>query len=204
MGYLRTNDVGATWTTHSGARLPLPVTPTIQEIIRPIGPFTSLINQCTSAVDAEGRLHIVYYNDDADGFTNYHHLWWDGAAWRDDVLSSRKHHVNMSGGGFLQIPISRPDIVIDRKQRIYVLYRGDLSGERLVAQRLDPPDYKAPGPCFLLWNESLEYSEPVIDRIRWERDEILSVFILPCDQAQFDKPQPNRLKPAFLVDYKLA
>ena len=203
IGYLKTDDLGITWKTHSGARLPLPITPTIQEIIRPVGPFTSLINQCCSAVDAAGRVHAVYYDDDSEGFTNYHHLWHDGIEWRDDCLSTRRQKVDMSGGGFLQLPLSRPDIVIDTKQRIYVIYRGDLTGERLVAQRLDPPDYKTPGTHFLLWDKSVEYAEPVIDRVRWDRDEILSLFILPTDQAQYDKPQPNRLKPAFLVDYKL-
>jgi hypothetical protein len=204
IGYLKTDDLGLTWKAQSGDRLPLPVTPSIAEVIWPIPPFTGMINQCCSAIDGAGRLHVVYYGDDTDGFTNYHHLWRDtGGRWRCDALSSRKHQVVMSGGGFLQLPLSRPDIVIDRMGRVYVIYRGDLTGEKLVAQRLDPPDYRPPGAFFLLWDQSLEFAEPIIDRIRWERDGILSIFLLPSDQAQFDRPQPNRVSPAVLADFRL-
>jgi len=70
----------------------------------------------------------------------------------------------------------RPGQNADKENMVYVIYRGDISGDRLMVQRLKPPYYKAPGDRYVLLDQDLENTEPVIDRIRWRRDGILSMF----------------------------
>ena len=70
----------------------------------------------------------------------------------------------------------RPGQNADKENMVYVIYRGDISGDRLMVQRLKPPYHKAPGDRYVLLDQDLENTEPVIDRIRWRRDGILSMF----------------------------
>lgn len=104
-------------------------------------------------------------------------------------------------------PISRTEIVIDDDDRVYVFYRGDLTGDRLVAQRLDPPDYQPPGETFVLWDEPLEKSEPIIDRVRWARDRTLTVLIQQTTKGNATNNDTTRPEPTYspvrLVDWKL-
>ncbi len=206
MGYACTPDMGTTWLTSRGLSLPLPITPVNGETIWAISPGSNLINQCSSAIDSKDRLHIVAYADDPDGVPQYFHIWFDGRWWQFQFITRRTEPFGLAGGGAfgaLQIPFSRPQIVIDRKDRVYVIYRGDLTKDRMVAQRLDPPDYQAPGTVVQLWDRDLVHAEPVLDFVRWKRDGVLSMLI----QKNF---QPNRKdaaeiapEPVYLVDWEL-
>jgi hypothetical protein len=35
----------------------------------------------------------------------------------------------------------------------------------------------------VLWNEGIGYAEPVIDRLKWEKEQILSMFIMKNGRA---------------------
>ena len=93
-------------------------------------------------MDAEGRPHIVFYSDDPDGVPQYQHLWFDGREWSHSFISRRTEPFVLAGGGTLRIPISRPEIIIDDECHVYVIYRGDTTDSRMVAQRLLPPHYR--------------------------------------------------------------
>ncbi len=201
VGYACTPDGGETWLTSRGLPLTLPMTPVNSEVIQAIPPGSNLINQCSSAMDSRDRLHVVFYADDPDGIPQYHHLWNTGKRWQLDLISQRKTDFKLSGGGALRLPICRPEIVIDKRNRVYVIYRGDLTGDRLVAQRLDPPDYSAPGTMFLLWDDDLLRAEPVIDRFRWERDGILSMLIQKNHQPDHDRPEDHPPEPVWIADW---
>ncbi len=203
VGYARTPDGGETWLTSRGLALPLPITQVNGEVIQAIPPGSNMINQCSSAIDSKDRMHIVSYANDPDGIQQYHHLWFDGRWWRFDLITKRTSSYTLAGGGSLQIPISRPDVVIDRQDRIYIIYRGDLTKDRMVAQRLDPPEYKAPGVEIELWDEDLGHAEPVIDRVRWRRDGILSMFIQKNFQPNHDRPTDVSPEPVRIVDWDL-
>ncbi len=203
IGYACTPDSGQTWLTSRGLPLPLPMTQVTSEVIWPIPPGSNLINQCSSAIDNDGWLHIVYYADDIRGIPQYHHLWFDGQAWQCKAISRRTDDFQLSGGGALRLPISRPEIVIDKQNRVFVIYRGDISEDRMTAQQLDPP-YYAPGKTLLLFDKNLDHAEPIIDRIRWERDGILSMLIQKNHQPNHDRPEDVPFEPVYIVDWDIA
>ncbi len=203
IGYACTPDGGETWLSSRDLPLSIPLTPTNSEVIWAISPGTNLINQCSSAIDSKDRLHVVFYADDPGGIPQYQHLWFNVHVWQCDVISNRTGDFKLSGGGTLRLPISRPEIVIDPQNRVYVIYRGDLSGDRLVAQQLNPPNYKPPGKTIILWDHNLDHMEPVLDRIRWKHNGILSMLIQKNYQPDHDRPEDHPAEPVFLVDWNL-
>ena len=202
--YACSADHGRTWHSSTGRRFRLPITQVNSETVLALPPGANLINQSGMAVTRAGRPHVVTYADDPDGIPQYRHVWFDGRIWRHAVLSARTRPFVLKGGGTLRLPISRPEIVIDDRDRVYVLYRGDLTEDCLVAQRLLPPDYAPdPGDVRLLWDEPLGFAEPVLDRVRWRRDGVLSMLVQRCDQPAHDAPAPERREPIRIVDWNL-
>ncbi len=202
VGYAYTPDSGRTWLTSDDLRISTPMTPVNNETIQAIGPGNNLINQCSSAVDSKDRVHIVAYADDPDGIPQYFHLWFGGREWTMDFVTQRTEDFRLAGGGALQIPFSRPEILIGSDDRVYVLYRGDLTDNCMVAQCLEPPDYRPPGETIYLWDENLMNTEPVIDRIRWDRDKVLSMLIQKNFQPDHDVPTDVPVEPVRIVDWK--
>ncbi len=198
--YARTPDGGNTWVTSRGMPMQSPLTPVTVEVIQAISPASNLINQCSSAMDQEDCLHVVFFADDWEGIPQYYHLWFDGRIWQNDVISARRNNFEFKGGGTLQIPISRPEILIDKENMVYIIYRGDLSGDRMFVQRLKPPYYKAPGDRYVLWDQDLENTEPIIDRIRWRHDGILSMFIQKNHQADHEGLVDVPNEPVWIAD----
>lgn len=192
------------WRTSRDQDLMIPITQVNSETVLAISPGTNLINQTSMALDSQGRPHIAFYANDPRGIPQYQHLWYDGLEWRHHVLSKRTQAFDLEGGGTLQIPISRPEIVIDGEDRVYVIHRGDVSGDRMTAMRLVPPDY-APSKAQVrvLWMEPLGFAEPIVDRLRWQSEGILSMLIQWNGQPPHDEMSDIRLAPARIVDWDL-
>jgi hypothetical protein len=187
ISYACSHDNGATWQTCRGHLYRLPITPVNAEVIHPVSPGTNLINQCGMAIDSKNRPHIVFYANDESGIPQYQHLRFDGVRWCHQNLSKRVKTFNMMGGGTLKIPISRPDIVIDNDDNAYVIFRGDFSENRLAILKLKSPDYTCEFESFnYIDQECVGYAEPVIDRVRWSTDNILSLFVQYNNQPDHD------------------
>jgi hypothetical protein len=202
--YAKSMDWGLNWVTSLGQPYRLPITQVNAETVHPVSPGSNLINQCSMVLDSLHKPHIVFYSNDKNDIPQYQHLWFDGKEWRHQFISNRTQAFSLQGGGTLQIPISRPEIVIDRQDNAYIVYRGDLSNNRIVATLLPVPDYRFdPANTQILWDEDLGYSEPVIDRIRWERDNILSLLLLHSQQPDGDKSHEQHASPVWLVDVRM-
>lgn len=200
--YCRSQDGGTTWQSSEGTALECPITLATSRTITAIPPGANLINQCSMALDDQDRPHIVFYSNDDEGIPQYRHLWFDGVGWKHSYISKRVAPFRLVGGGTLKIPISRPEIVIDSANRVYVIYRADITDNRMIIQRLLPPDYDAiPDDTRIVWGESLEYSEPVVDRTRWQQDARLSMLIQKNSQPHGDgKQAQEHHEPIYLLD----
>ncbi len=203
LAFAASNDIGETWETALGHPLRLPITPVNSATIMAIAPGVSLTNQTGSAVDSAGRLHIVYRADDEHGVPQFKHLWFDGAAWQQKVLTQRSMEFDMKGKGTLRTPTSRPEIVIDDANNVYVIYRADVTGDRMAVQRLMAPKYIPSGDIRILWNEPLENAEPIIDRLRWESERVLSMLIQKTSQPPHDAKASVKAEPVYIVDWNL-
>ncbi len=174
--YACSTDNGLTWVTSKGRSYELPITPVNAETVFPVSLGSNFADQTSMALDSYNRPHIVFYGDDEHGVPQYQHTWFDGRVWRYQITSERTHSFSLEGGGTLQALISRPEIVVDRDDNVFVIYRGDFTHNRLVSQKLCPPDYQVPsGQQALLSDDDMGCSDPIIDRSRWSREEVLTL-----------------------------
>ncbi len=203
--YARSPDRGKNWYSMRDQPFELPITQVNSETIWPTSPGSNLINQTSMALDSKGNPHIVFYADDPDGIPQYQHLRFDGRAWRQRTISVRRKRFALRGGGTLRLPISRPEILIDGADQVYVIYRGDLTGDLMAVQRLLPPAYCAdPADVRILWHEPLGFAEPVVDRSRWQRHGVLSMLIQKNNQPAHDRCGRSEYQPVFIADWNLA
>lgn len=202
--YAVSGDNGKKWESSRGRQFRLPITQVNAETVLAVSPGSNLINQSSMAVDSKGYPHIVFYSDDPQGIPQYQHLWFDGLVWNRDYISERTESFDLVGGGTLQIPISRPEIVIDSLDRVYVVFRGDLTGDRMSVQRLLPPEYvPEESETRVLWNEPLGFAEPVVDKARWDSEEVLSMLIQWNGQPPHDTKVVPKYTPIYIVDWNL-
>ena len=181
----------------------MPITPANSEAVYAVSTGSNLINQTSAAVDTLNQPHMVFYSNDPSGIPQYQHLWFNGSEWKHNYISSRENPFMLEGRGTLQIPISRPEILIDKNDYVYVIYRDDLTEDRMAVQRLDPPAYEPPGQVRLLWEESLGYAEPIVDKIRWQNDGILTMLIQHNYQPPHDQKTQTHFDPIYLVDWDI-
>lgn len=199
IGYAWSPDNGLNWFTSQGLPYKLPITQVNAEVVWPISPGSNLINQTSMALDSANRPHIIFYANDTQGVPQYQRVWFDGQAWRHQLVTQREAPFDLVGGGTLQIPISRPEILIDAQDRVYAIGRGDFSQDRMVAMRLDGAiDGKA--ASHPLWSEHLGFAEPVLDRTRWPRDRILTLYVLRTSQPDGDLYHEVTSGTAWLID----
>lgn len=185
--YAKSDDNGLTWRTSTGIEFKLPITPVNCEVIFPVPPGSNLINQCSMAMDSKNHAHIAYYASDGDGVPQYFHLWQSGKKWKSRQVSNRKYPFKLKGVGTLQIPISRPEIIIDRDDSVHILFRGDLSGNCLSAYSASAPEYVSDLDSFkVIWPLEVGNAEPVIDRTRWSIDDTLALFVQKTGQTNGD------------------
>jgi hypothetical protein len=204
LGYAYTLDNGFTWKASNNQPYKVPITPVNAEVIYRVTPGSNLINQTGMALDSRNRPHIVFYANDLNCIPQYHHLWFDGKQWKCQIISNRTQQFILQGGGTLQIPISRPEIVIDRQDNVYVIFRGDLSQNRLAVTLLPAPHYSwSEKNMRILWNEDVGFAEPVIDRERWARDNILTLLVQHNEQPNNDIGHNAVSHPICLLDINL-
>ncbi|NTV97775.1 MAG: hypothetical protein HGA70_01240 [Chlorobiaceae bacterium] len=205
--YARSFDNGVNWETSRGIPFQLPITQVNAEVIHPVSPGSNLMNQCSMALDSKNRPHIVFYADDLEGIPQYQHLWHDGYSWKNEEFSTRTKRFALKGYGTLQIPISRPEILIDHKDRVFALFRADFTGNCMAACRLSAPDYvaerKNDSNIQLVWNRAIGYAEPVIDRVRWQRENILTMLVQHNRQPEGDTAGNAAYEPVYLIDVLL-
>lgn len=203
--YARSTDWGMSWEASNGQALPLPITPVRTETIYGTPPGCGLMNQCGATVDSSGRPFVVFYMSGGTK-TKFILMWHDGAAWAQRTLSDVHEGFTLKGRGTLRLPISRPDVVIDRSDRVWLVYRDGALRNRMAAIRLDPPDYlAATARKFLLWSRDIGHCEPVVDRGRLAQDGVLSMFLQRTEQGDREGEVAScpSNSPTFVADWHL-
>jgi hypothetical protein len=208
IGYAWSPDNGLSWFTTRGLPCKLPITQVNAETVWPVSPGSNLINQTSMALDSHNRPHIAFYANDTHGVPQYQHIWFDGEAWHQQYFSARTQPFTLQGGGTLEIPISRPEILIDKQDRVYAVYRGDLTENRMAVTQLmgataNLEAASTPNRTKRLWPESVDCAEPVIDRARWAESQVLSLLLQRTQQPNGDLSHQHTTDPVWLVDFSL-
>ncbi|HFU75699.1 MAG TPA: hypothetical protein ENK66_05565 [Arcobacter sp.] len=201
INYAKSYDNGYSWLTSKNMNYKLPITQTISEVVWAIPSQSNLINQTSMAIDSLGNPHIVYYSNDKNGIPQLQHLWFNDEEWKRDFISERKEPFILSGGGTLELPISRPEILIDRDDNVYVIYRSKETDNKLILLYLNAPAYKfTEGDTIILYDEPVGQSEPIIDRDRWEKENILSLLVQYNLQPNGDMQTKEIFRDVKIVD----
>lgn len=203
MDYAKSYDHGLSWVGSHNQPFKLPITPANSETVWPIAPGSNHINQTSMALDSKGYPHIVFYANDEQVIPQYQHLWFDGKTWQKTQVSQRTKPFKLAGGGTLEIPISRPEIVIDKEDTVFVIYRSQETQQKLVTTYLQAPAYKSiPENTLVLWEESVGQAEPIIDRIRWAQEQVLTLLVQYNEQPNGDLQHQNTQTDIQLIDIK--
>lgn len=175
VGYAKSFDNGLTWWTSNNQSYRLPITPTNAETIWPVSPGSNLINQCSMALDSHQRPHIVFYsNHPINLIPTFQHLWHNGVEWRHQYLAQSTETFNLQGDGTLQIPISRPSIILDKEDNAHIIYRVLGQENGFFIESLKAPNYYQINVQIL--EEKVGFSEPIIDHERWTNDRKLTIL----------------------------
>lgn len=203
--YAKSYDGGYHWYTSKNQPYQLPITQVNSETVWPISPGSNLINQTSMALDSQGYPHIVFYANDEQSVPQYQHIWFNGIKWQQTYASNRKEAFTLSGGGTLQIPISRPDLVIDEQDNVYVIHSGQETQQKMAATFLPAPHYVFDTDNIqILYDETIGYAEPIIDHLRWQQEKVLSLLVQHNDQPNGDIGHNTINSPIFIVDIKFA
>lgn len=187
IGYACSFDNGLTWQTSLGRPCRLPITQVNAEIVYPLSPGMNLINQTGMALDTKNRPHIVFYANDFKNIPQYQYLWFDGELWNHQIISHRSKFFELRGKGTLQIPISRPEVVIDEHDNAYIITRSDYMRNKFVITMLAPPYYEYySSNDVIMTSHEVGFAEPVIDRERWKNEKILTTLVQYNKQPQHD------------------
>jgi hypothetical protein len=163
----------------------VPITQENAQVVDPIHTGSNLINQCASSVDTNGHPHLAEYFNDSAGTPQYWDEWFDGSVWHRNQVSHRTEKFNISGGGSLAIPISRPEIAFSRSGKAYLITRdAEVGGGIRLYQSSSP---FSQWTTIDLTHADLGNWEPSYDQSRLSHDSVLSLFVLPVQQGNHEK-----------------
>jgi hypothetical protein len=176
--YARSKDGGVTWEKSTGEKYTLPITVSTAEYAWKISQKSNLINQTAMAVDKKGNPYIVTYWSE-NKIPQYQIVYLENGNWKKINTGFRKTPFSLGGGGTKQIPISRPDLLIDDKESsplVYVLFRDEERGNKISMAYNDlkeNSDWKTVD----LTTASVGQWEPNYDISLWKKKNKLHIFL---------------------------
>jgi len=184
--YAKSLDAGKTWHKSTGEKYMLPITADNAEYICRIPQNSELINQTSMTVDSRSRpLIATYWRPQGTEVPQYHLIYYDGKKWKTAQITQRKTPFSLSGGGTKRLPISRPKIVADSRDRLYLIFR---DGERTsrVSVAICQDSKRMKWRIEDLTEDSVGLWEPSYDSVLWQRENVLRLFLQNVEQKDRD------------------
>ncbi|EPY7429743.1 BNR-4 repeat-containing protein [Klebsiella pneumoniae] len=123
--YAKSADKGQTWTNAAGttswALSGGSLNNVRSEKIFNAAQGSGYINQNGGCVDNDGHYHTCITQTDAFGYTQIVHIWYDGSAWKSEVVSKFTFTMDLSLN-LVMNDLSRPVIGCTPSGRVYVFY----------------------------------------------------------------------------------
>lgn len=144
---------------------------------------SGVLNQRGCDVDTLGRPHGVSWLYDANGYTQYQHVWHDGSAWHNETVTDFATRIDMNLS-ILDWTLAPAQVVCTAAGRTYLIWRASYENRNGYLRGLDvtPSDQDTPGvPSeFVIAELDLAMWEPTFDaRAARDRGE-LHMLIHPC------------------------
>jgi hypothetical protein len=143
-------------------------------------------------VDNEDRPYIAgYWKSRGDSIPQYHLVYNNGKRWVVKQISERKTAFTLSSGGTKRIPISRPQIIIDDRNFLYLIYR-DIEQDNRVSIALCNNIEKNNWKFQDLTTFAVGMWEPTYDTELWKTDHALHLFIQNVGQEDTESLEKMR------------
>ena len=192
--YAKSTDRGRTWQKSTGQKYQLPITADNAEYVYRIPQNSELINQTSMTVDSKDRPMIAtYWRLEPKVFPQYHLVFFDGKKWQRSQASQRQSDFSLSGVGTKYLPISRPKILADKEDNLYMIFRDDDRNGRISIAVCDDPERRK-WTIMDLTEDSVGQWEPAFDPVLWKRENKLHLFkqnVVQRDRDVLDNTPPQ-------------
>ena len=191
--YAKSTDGGKTWIKSTGEKYQLPINAETAEYVAKIPQNSELINQTSMCTDDKGRPYIAsYWTPEESKIPQYHLVYFDGKNWQTKQITKRTSPFSLSGGGTKRIPISRPQIMVDKNETVYLIFRDAERNDRVSAAICNDIK-KNEWHIKDLTSFSVGQWEPTYDTELWKSENKLNLFVQYVGQG--DAESLDKLKP---------
>lgn len=194
--YAKSTNEGKSWLNSRGEKYVLPITAETAEYAIRIPQGNELINQTSMYTDSGDHPYIAtYWKPEGSQIPQFHLVYYDGTRWNSKQISNRKTAFSLSGGGTKRIPISRPLILMDKNDTVYIIYRDAERGNLVSVAKCDDLENN-------IWTTSDLTSfpvgqwEPTYDSELWKSENKLNLFVQNVgqgDSEMLDDVQPQMI-----------
>ncbi len=160
---------GKSWYKTNNEQYQLPITQETAEYAMRITQNSGLMNQTSMSIDSKGNPYIATYIH-----SDYYLIYLDNQTWQIEQITDRRAKFELSGIGTKRVPISRPLILIDKEDKIYLVFRDE--NKLFLAKKNDK--WKTESIY-----DSVGYYEPCYDKESWSRNNELNLFIQRVGQG---------------------
>ncbi|MCR4029703.1 MULTISPECIES: BNR repeat-containing protein [Flavobacterium] len=177
--YAFSADGGKTWQKSTGEKYILPITKATAEHAWEVPQNSSLINQTAMTVDEKDNPYIAtYWNNNSK--PQYKVVYLSDGKWNLMDTDFRKTSFNLGGGGTKRIPISRPEILVN-KSMLYLLFRDEERNNKitLASANLKTKKWQLDDVSRL----TVGQWEPNFDKELWKEKQELHIFSQNVNQA---------------------
>jgi hypothetical protein len=203
--YARSDDGGRTWLRSNRKPYALPITAATAEIAAGVPQKHELINQTSMCADEAGRPIIAtYFRPPDDPVVQYFLVYHDGSAWKTVQVSQRTTPFSLSGLGTKQVPIARPQVLAATrggKTHVWMVFRDTERGSRVSVAHcsdLARPTWDVRD----LTDFSVRSWEPAFDRARWQRDDVLALYVQVTGQGDGEGLESLPPQVAYVLEWK--
>jgi hypothetical protein len=184
--YAKSTDGGKTWQKSTGEKYSLPITAGTAEYVWRIPQKSELINQTSMTADFRGNPFIAtYWRPENSPVPQFQLVYFDGAKWQHSQISNRRTAFSLSGAGTKKIPVSRPQVVVD-KNNIFVIFR-DVERANRVSVAICRDLKKEVWQTIDLTKTDVGMWEPTFDQNLWNEKKELHLFVQKVGQGDGEK-----------------
>ncbi|MHC4574556.1 MAG: BNR repeat-containing protein [Planctomycetota bacterium] len=184
--YAKSTDKGGTWQKSTGEKYTMPITADSAEYAWCVPQKSELINQTSMTVDSNGRpLIATYWRPEGTQVPQYHLVYFDGRNWRTAQVCKRKTPFSLSGGGTKYLLMSRPKVLADSRDNLYMIFRDAERGNQVSVAICEDPE-RSNWHIKDLTSDSVGEWEPSYDPILWQRENVLHLFVQKVEQKDRD------------------
>lgn len=202
MCYAKSEDGGMTWKKSNGDTYTVPITAATSEYISYIPQNSELINQTSMYADSRGHPYIAsYWTPAGSSVPQYHMIYHDDTAWRTKQISARKTPFSLSGGGTKKIPISRPQLIVDDREEVpvvYLVYRDIERESKVSVNKSISADFKQ-WEVYDITDTTVNSWEPSYDTELWKDSLILNIFVQRAGQGDGETLEDLPAQPVYIM-----